>query len=330
MRVTYFFRKRRSGFHSIENLFKAVVRHLPLEVEQHSVELPEAKASWYSILRNMFVAFRSRSGICHITGDIQYVASVLPRSRTVLTIHDVEILKREKGLKKALIKYLWFTFPSRCVRYITTISQFSKNELVQYASIAAEKIVVIPNCVEIDPAPQEYIPADKPVILHVGTKENKNLVRLAMALRGLEVKLLILGKPNLSQKNALAEAGVDYECFFDLKYDKVLDLYRRCTFFAFVSTYEGFGLPVLEAQSLGRAVLSSRVASIPEVAGDSALLVDPFDVAAIRSGVVALLENPSLRQELAKKGLENVKRFSAETIAQQYFDLYTKIEANCR
>jgi len=327
MHVTYFFRKERSGFHSIENLFKTIIKHLPLVVEQKSVELPESQVTIYRLIRNLHAAYRSKRGICHITGDTQYIGAVLPSKRTVLTIHDVEILKRSKGLKKIFIKFFWFTIPGRRLKYFTTISQFSKSEILKYTNIPADNIYVIPNCVEVDVKPQAPVFEEKPIILHVGTKENKNLVRLAEAISGLHVKLLILGKPTHQQKDSLKRFHIDYEYHFDLTYSDVLKMYCRCTFFAFVSTYEGFGLPILEAQSVGRAVLSSNVASIPEVAGDSALLVDPFNVADIRRGVIELLENEGLRADLVKKGLQNIEKFKPDVIADQYVDLYTKMMA---
>jgi glycosyltransferase involved in cell wall biosynthesis len=277
------------------------------------------------LIKNLIAARLAKAGICHITGDIQYIASVLPPSRTVLTIHDVEILKRLKGFKKLMIRFFWFTIPSWRLKYITTISEFSKAEIIKFGKIPAHKLVVIPNCVDIKISALPFLNEAKPVIFHIGTKENKNLIRLSQALKGLNVKLLILGKLSSSQKMALQHSEIDYESHFDLSFDEVLKMYQRCTFFAFVSTYEGFGLPILEAQSLGRAVLSSNVASIPEVACDSALLVDPFDVNDIRRGVIELLDNKQLRDELVVKGFENVKKYSPSQVAKMYFDLYSKI-----
>ena len=90
----------------------------------------------------------------------------------------------------------------------------------------------------------------------------------------------------------------------------------------FVSTYEGFGLPILEAQATGRPVITSNVLSMPEVAGDSACLVDPFDVSSIRKGILKVINDPAYREKLIKRGFENVKRFQPDKIAEQYADIY--------
>jgi glycosyltransferase involved in cell wall biosynthesis len=95
----------------------------------------------------------------------------------------------------------------------------------------------------------------------------------------------------------------------------------------FPSTYEGFGMPILEAQATGRAVVTSDVASMPYVAGDAACLVNPFSVDSIREGVLKVITEASYRDDLVAKGLENVYRFRPEVIVNSYFDLYREIES---
>jgi len=94
---------------------------------------------------------------------------------------------------------------------------------------------------------------------------------------------------------------------------------------AFCSTYEGFGLPIVEAQAMERPVMTSDVAPMNEVSGGAAVLVDPFDVASIRVGLFRLIEDEPLRVELIRKGAENAKRFNAQLVADQYRQLYQEI-----
>ena len=98
----------------------------------------------------------------------------------------------------------------------------------------------------------------------------------------------------------------------------------------FASTYEGFGVPILEAQITGRPVVTSNISPMDEVTGrilgkDSAISVNPFDIKDIRNGILKLLDNPRLAEEIVQKGLENTQRFSASAIAKQYQDLYERI-----
>src|SRR5690606_29268410 len=94
---------------------------------------------------------------------------------------------------------------------------------------------------------------------------------------------------------------------------------------AFASTYEGFGMPILEAQAVGRPVLTSAAASMPDVAGDAAWLVDPFDVEAIRDGLQRMLAEPGLRERLIDRGFRNVGRFTPAIVAAAYARLYRSL-----
>jgi glycosyltransferase involved in cell wall biosynthesis len=104
--------------------------------------------------------------------------------------------------------------------------------------------------------------------------------------------------------------------------DEMPVLYKAATAFVFPSLFEGFGLPVLEAQAQGVPVLCSNVTSLPEVAGDSAYLVDPRSTEAIAEGLTRLARDPGLRAELAAKGLANVARFSWEKTARQTLEVF--------
>ena len=101
--------------------------------------------------------------------------------------------------------------------------------------------------------------------------------------------------------------------------------YEEADIVTLMSTLEGFGMPIVEAQAVGRVVVTSNVSSMPEVAGDGACLVDPLDVSAIRAGIRKVIDDDGYREDLVRRGFENVKRFDPERIAQQYLDLYRRI-----
>ena len=102
-------------------------------------------------------------------------------------------------------------------------------------------------------------------------------------------------------------------------------MYQSSNLVTSVSTYEGFGLPILEANAVGRPVITSNIASMPEVGGEAVYYVDPHNVDDIRKGILELIQNADLRDCLIKKGLENIKRFKPEVIAAQYCELYENI-----
>jgi len=98
--------------------------------------------------------------------------------------------------------------------------------------------------------------------------------------------------------------------------DKLPEFYRGAVVFIFPSLYEGFGLPPLEAMACGTPVLTSNVTSLPEVVGDAALMVDPYDVDAIAEGIKRLIGDDNLRKELSQKGLARAKLFSWDRTAE--------------
>ena len=110
----------------------------------------------------------------------------------------------------------------------------------------------------------------------------------------------------------------------------MLERYRKCDLVAFASTYEGFGMPILEANTVERPVIAGNVCSMPEVAGDAACLVDPYDVSSIRAGILRVIEDADYRESLMAAGRENRKRFQADVIANQYASLYRELAQNNR
>jgi len=188
------------------------------------------------------------------------------------------------------------------------------------------KIRVIPNCVssEFIAAPK-LPPSTNPRVLIVGTTPNKNLHRTAKAFRNLSINLVILGQLKDSQRALLSEYNLKFEEVYGLGRKEVVELYQGCDLVSFVSTYEGFGMPIIEAQAVGRAVLTSDIAPMNEVAGDGALLVDPFDVGAIRAGIIQLIGNAELQRNLVRKGFVNVRRFSPKSVAKKYAEVYKEL-----
>ena len=108
------------------------------------------------------------------------------------------------------------------------------------------------------------------------------------------------------------------------------DEYRNADMLLFVSTYEGFGLPIVEANAVGRPVVTSQISSMPEVAADAACLVDPYDVASIRHGVQRVIENAAYRNELIQRGYVNAMRFSQEVVAARYAEVYRDVASASR
>ncbi len=346
--VCYLFRKQDPGFHSIETVFSAVIPEVAKQVETTVRYLPHA-SGMTGVLKNLLF-FRKRKGcLYHITGQDYYM--VLRTGRhTVMTIHDTGSALTGSRLKRLVVGFFWFRLPARIAGRITVISGFSLRELAALMPFAARKTVVVYN--PADPrlvfSPKPFN-ARRPVILLVGTKPNKNLERIIPALKGIVCDVVVIGKPTSLQETLFMQCGFaarrsgrrgqdeaprpadgegnSWESFQGLPYEGVVELYGRCDLVCFASTYEGFGLPVLEAQATGRAVVTSRTASMPEVAGEGACLVDPFSIPSIREGVIRVIGDAAYRERLIQKGSENLERFSVAKTVAGYLEVYKTLAA---
>jgi glycosyltransferase involved in cell wall biosynthesis len=129
---------------------------------------------------------------------------------------------------------------------------------------------------------------------------------------------------------ALVGAGIEYSNRYNLSVAEVVAEYESCDLVTLVSTYEGFGMPIVEGNSVGRPVITSNVASMPEVAGDAACLVDPFDVPSIRAGILRVIRDEEYRQQLVANGFRNAERFTAARVAELYEAIYEELDPDLR
>jgi glycosyltransferase involved in cell wall biosynthesis len=129
----------------------------------------------------------------------------------------------------------------------------------------------------------------------------------------------------IHQHNLIKKAGIQVVVMGSLSKDAILEEYRRCDAVSFLSTYEGFGLPIIEAQAIGRPVITSNMPPMNEVAGGAALTVDPYDVSAIRTAIQRLYADRVFQEELILQGLENVKQYRAPLIAERYAQIYMDV-----
>lgn len=326
--VVQFQRRPGAGMFSVERLFDDVRSKMPPDI-RITVRINRfISRGVVGRISDALVAWRNRGTVNHILGDVHYLAWLLPRKRTVLTILDCGSLERMRGLRRWLFWFFWYWWPVKKAAHVTVISEFSRRALRCWVRYPAEQIHVIPPPLsdEFSRAPFSRC-AVRPRLLQPGTRSNKNLPRLIEALDKLPVTLVLIGTLEDALCERMSQLGIDYENHVDLSRQQLVEQYRQADIVVFPSTYEGFGLPIIEAQAVGRPVLTSNVCAMPEAAGGAACLVDPFDVADIRRGIRRLLDDPTYAQELVERGFENVARYAPERIAHQYAAIYRTIHA---
>lgn len=324
VKVVFFQRRRLPGQYSIEGYFETVRTLLRPSIDAVVAEARYESRGYWKRLYNLLESRRRQGDVNHIVGDIHYVSYLMRKNRTILTVHDCGFEQRSSWLRRTLIKWLWIRIPVARVRLVTTVSEFTRSRVIAHSSCDPTRVRVVHTCISprFAPSPKTFR-TDWPVILQVGTRPNKNLERVIQALKGIQCELHIVGELTLFQRAALASTA--YRNSSHLSEPELCAAYREADIVVFASTYEGFGMPIVEAQSIGRPVVTSDCASMPEIAGDAACLVDPYDVNSIRDGIHRVLSNSSYRDDLVRRGFINVKRFSPDVIAAQYLQIYNEI-----
>lgn len=265
---------------------------------------------------------------------------------TVVTIHDLAFIKFPKYFESN-VKWRSLQFTRHAIlkaKKIIAISQSTKNDILKYYKVDELKVEVIYHGVEdifkpiedtskIDLVCKKY-GINLPFVLFVGVLQpRKNITRLIWAFKkmlnscNLKMQLVIAGNKGWMYEDifkTVKQAGIEDRVVFTgyaLKQD-VIWLLNGAKVFVLPSLYEGFGMPVLEAMACGVPVVTSNVSSMPEIAGDAALLVDPYSVDEISRALIDVINKPQLADELVKKGLKRVKSFTWEKAARQTLKVY--------
>lgn len=327
IKILYVERKPYGNF-SLEKVFRQIAKSL--SKTRFAVRFEQVKH--FSTLSGVFKDLatykpKETADIYHITGHITYIALILPPERTILTIPDLRILAVRRGWRRFLIKKIFFDLPIRRMKYITAISQTTKDECVKQLGAAAEKIraIELPLDEALAAGEKKEFNSQCPKILQVGTAPHKNVPNVVRALEGINCELVIIGRLNDELLRLLEEKKIRYRNEFEIDEAAVIEHYRTADIVVFCSIAEGFGLPIIEAQAMRTPVVTSDINPMKEVAGDAALLVDPYNSTEIGNAVKRIIEDEATRNELINRGAENIKRYHHQAVAERYEDLYTEV-----
>jgi glycosyltransferase involved in cell wall biosynthesis len=286
----------------------------------------------------------------HIIHGTNYTVYPCKKSLKVMSIYDLTFLKYPSYIDSVVKTY--GERVKRCLKWtdlVITISESSKQDIVDYLNVEPEKVFVTPLAsryhsgylrdeeIHILQGKVNY-DFSAPYLLFVSTLEpRKNIPGIISAFNYLKEvykidhNLILIGRKGWSYEPILNEIeNSPYrENIYHLDYltDELVALfYSKADAFVYPSHYEGFGLPVLEAMTLGAPVVTSNTSSLPEVAGDAAVLVDPNDSIHIAEGILKIIGNSLFREELIRKGQQRAKLFTWENTARETLRAYRSAE----
>jgi glycosyltransferase involved in cell wall biosynthesis len=280
----------------------------------------------------------------------QFIVPPFLKCKTVTTIPDIayeHVPEFFPARQRAMLKLLVRESAKRA-NHIITVSEFSKKALVETYGIHAEKITVT-----YEGAGEEFVPLDREkareflarkygirdeFILYLGRLQaRKNLVRLVESYAkarksGLRHRLVLAGKPDSLFQPVLArirELKLENDIVLPgyVAAEDVPAFFNAAEVFVYISFYEGFGLPIMEAMACGTPVITSRGTSLEEVAGDGAILVDPMDEASIEEALTRVLGDAGLRLRLGHAGLARSRQFNFKSAAEQTVAVYERVMA---
>lgn len=265
----------------------------------------------------------------------------LPKSCTLIPlITDLAVFRMPEAYQASRV--LWWRFQyqylKRHAAHYFAISEYTKRDIQDILHVPEERITVLYDAcsqamrpvmdeTELQSLRKRYRLSEQFILFVGNSNPRKNLRRLMEAFdcvkdrTDLPHQLIIAGEQGWKFSRDHALAGLKHA--EDIRFigfvpdEEMPALYSAAEVFAFPTLYEGFGIPVLEAQACGTPVLTSNCTALPEVGGDAAIYADPCDVDDIAEKMEQLIINPVLRVELQKKGFENVKRFSWEVSARK-------------
>lgn len=308
------------------------------------------QAGNYSLTEQVAVPLALRREGVTLFHAPHYVLPPLVTCPSVVTIHDCIHLMFPQYLPNRLALTYARTSISLAARRaarVMTVSESSKRDILRFVDVDPATITVIHNAFDerfsqepleedVVRVRERYQLQDEFVLYAGNVKPHKNVERLIEAFhrvrqRGLDhLKLVVIGD-EVSHYAALRRAVHRFNLHKYVRFlgympeDTLAIMYRLAGVFVFPSLYEGFGLPPLEAMASGTPVVVSNVSSLPEVAGDAAILVNPLDPDDIADGIARVLTDDDLRRELRRRGLARARQFSWETSIRRVHEIYAEV-----
>ena len=324
MRILYIYREKEKNEHSIEAVFDTVAAEM--EKFGHEVHKWYKPVSWEQCLKDIRRLRKEKYDVYHITGDVNYLWVLFPWSKTTMTVHDIGFYKNNPLNVVRMFLVVMIYLASWGLKRFTCVSDLTRNDLVNLLHIRGKKITTITNPLSLPVKRKDKVfNKDCPTILQIGTGWHKNLEGLIEASKGIPCKLDIVGKPDEADIQKMKVYGINYTTSHHIPVEEIVRKYEECDILYFVSRSEGFGMPIIEAQTVGRVVLTTDTEPTKTVANGAAMLFSSEEHLAIHNGILKAINDDRYRDSLIKMGYVNAANYTPDRIASLYEDFYKSV-----
>ncbi|MDN3582815.1 glycosyltransferase family 4 protein [Mucilaginibacter flavus] len=315
---------RWAGDTGIGRLYKEIIDRKPTSVQMQTLNL-DLK------LGHLLSPWYLGKKINESNAEIFYSPSFMPPWQSkipfVITIHDLNHLYYYTLFHKIYLKHLIANLAGKSKKIIT-VSNYTKNEMVEVLKIDPNKIEVIYNGIDSSFASnKEIYSLNRPYFLYVGNRRKyKNILRMLQGFSKAKISkeylFVLSGDIDDQLKKVIESLGLQNRVKFlgFIKEEQLPSIYKGAYALLFVSLMEGFGLPVIESMASGTPVITSNITSMPEIAGADALLVNPIEIDSIANAIEQLVNDKKLHHELSKTGRKRAQQFNWNITAKKTWD----------
>lgn len=330
--VAWLTRRPARGNYSIERLIDALRPEVEAQGWQVDVCVApfRSRGVWRRCMNAVWAWLVQPVSLAVVWGDINYILPFVRADRKILVVHDLLSLERMKGARRTLYRWIWWRWPIAAADEVVAVSEYTA-EMLRQEFDERLPITVIDNPLTVR-SRKEFRQhtgsgrIDGRVrVLQVGTKWNKNLIRVAKATHRIGGELRVVGHLTRTEHDELISLGLCFTLLEDLTDEEMIQEIRNADVLALVSLAEGFGLPILEAQAIGTPVVVSDREPMRTVAGGGSVLVDPLDVEGIAEGIMSAAGQTGRGEGSVVRGQKNVERYLADQAADRWVAVFERV-----
>lgn len=328
-KIHIFIRKKAgNNYYSVERFAETLEKISNKEnLQIRILRCPVISKGFFRRLYLIIWSYFNQGDLNHILGDINFISILMKKHKTLNTFLDCRLLDEFKGIKNFLFKLLWFELPIKKSKNITFISNFSKLQIEKKVKFKINNSHVIPVPL-VDNLVFKINNNKKKNVLIVGTSKHKNIKNMIVAVKDLNINLTIVGELSDDLKLFCKLNKIRFKNLFNITNHRMRRVLAKNDILLMVSKYEGFGMPIIEAQASGTVAITSNLEPMKTVIGKNGFVVDPDKPTKIKKIVKKLLNDKKLFLKNIKRGQNNSYKYLSNVVNKKYINLYCKILKN--